>query len=130
MNKVLLVGRVARDVEVKTTPAGRDYSFNAIACKREYKNKDGKYDVDFIPLTFGNQTSKFVKEYVKKGDLIEIVGRWHIFTDKDNKIIHECIVDTVTLVEKKLEDRLGNNPTVDEIGKDIAENPEDPDLPF
>ena len=67
MNKVLLIGRVARDVEVKTTPNGRDYSFNAIACKREYKNKDGKYDSDFVPVTFGDVPCKFLKEYVDKG---------------------------------------------------------------
>ena len=152
MNKVLLVGRIARDVEVKTTPSGRNFSYNAIACKREYKNKEGKYDSDFIPLTFGETTSIFFGKYVQKGDLVEVVGRWNVRKDGENGTLNECIVDTITLIEKaytnkqsKEEDKqeplfpedepknldtlLGKAPSVDDVSRAMKDMADD-DLPF
>ena len=108
MNKVLLVGRIVREVEIKTTSSGRNYSYNAIACKREYKNKEGKYESDFIPLTFGETTSVFFGKYVQKGDLVEVIGRWNVRKDGENGTLNECIVDSICLISKSLDNKQTN----------------------
>lgn len=148
MNKVILVGRIAREVEIKTTPGGRNYSFNAVACKRDYKNKDGKYDSDFIPLTFGDITSTFLGKYVQKGDMVEVIGRWNTRKDENNYAINECFVESINIVEKSyvnkqpkddspfeedepknLDTKLGNNPTMKDVEKEMVDLPEG-ELPF
>ena len=100
MNKVLLVGRLTKDVVVATTTNNKEYSFNTIAVKRDYKNKDGKYDSDYINLTIQEPITKFLKEYVSKGDMVEIEGKWRNKKDKDNHNVDYVQVETLSIVVK------------------------------
>lgn len=108
MNKVCLSGRLTKDVELRNT-SKRDVVTFTVAVQREYKNQIGKYDSDFIQCkAFGN-TAKFISEYFKKGDGIEITGNINTssFTnDKGEKIYTTAVVvDSVhfTLSNKKEE---------------------------
>ena len=77
MNKVIIDGNLCRDNDVKVT---KDMSSkvlkNTIASKRNYKNKNGKYDSDFINFTAFKQNAEFLEMYAGKGDKVLLEGHW------------------------------------------------------
>lgn len=75
MNKVVLVGRLTRDPENRSTAAGISNARFTIAVNRNFKNKDGNYDADFISCVAFRNTADFISKFFKKGSLICIEGR-------------------------------------------------------
>lgn len=75
MNNVSLTGRICRDVKVErngAVPCTR----NAVACTRDYKEKDGTYKCDFIQFVAWGQCADYIGVRGHKGDSIEIIGAW------------------------------------------------------
>jgi len=77
MNKVILVGRLTRDVEVRFANGGLAIGKTAIATDRKYKTQSGemKTDVMFIDITFFGKTAEFASKYFRKGSGILVEGR-------------------------------------------------------
>lgn len=75
MNKVCLSGRISTELEVKKTSTGESLLDFNLAVKRDYKNKEGKYDVDFIHIKAWGGTADYLANYGTKGSLIEVSGR-------------------------------------------------------
>lgn len=104
---------------------------NTIAVNRQYKDKDGQREVDFIPFTAFGQSADYLDHYAVKGDKMEIVGRWQNrqYTDKNkqNRQVSELIVEYVSLLTPK-KDRAEMAEQTKEEPK--AEAPIDDDLPF
>lgn len=74
MNKVILMGRLTRDVEMRQTPGGASVARFSIAVNRRFKNSEGNYDADFINCVAWRQTGKFISRYFQKGSMISVVG--------------------------------------------------------
>ena len=127
MNKVILVGRLVRDTEVKLDKNNKPYSLNALGVKRDFKNKEGKYNSDFIPLIFHDKLTS-VFSFIGKGDLVEITGRWQTRLGEDKKTIHECIVETINLIYKNLQENKKEEKETVENEEEISNLPDD--LPF
>lgn len=87
MNKVILEGRITRDLELKYSTGNSSKAILrfSIAVNRRYKNVEGKYDADFISCVAFDKTAEFIAKYFHKGDPILITG--HIqtgeYTDRD-----------------------------------------------
>lgn len=73
VNKVILVGRVASDVECRTTKSGRNLSVFSVAIPR--RNADGADTADFFDVTTWNKTAEICGRYVKKGEKVYVEGR-------------------------------------------------------
>lgn len=73
-NVSVLMGRLTKDPELRTTENGYSVCRFSIAVDRNYK-KDGEYETDFINLVAWRSTAEFVAKYFKKGDMISIVGK-------------------------------------------------------
>lgn len=131
MNKVLVTGNLVRPIEKRVTEGGRSIVNNTIAVNRQYKDKDGQREVDFIPFTAFGQSADYLDRYAIKGDKMEIVGRWQNrkYTDKNNqeRQVSELIVEYVSLLTPK-KDRAETAEQAKEEPK--AEAPIDDDLPF
>lgn len=131
MNKVLVTGNLVRPIEKRATEGGRSIVNNTIAVNRQYKDKDGQREVDFIPFTAFGQSADYLDHYAVKGDKMEIVGRWQNrkYTDKNNqeRQVSELIVEYVSLLTPK-KDREKTAEQAKEEPK--AEAPIDDDLPF
>lgn len=131
MNKVLVTGNLVRPIEKRITESGRSIVNNTIAVNRQYKDKDGQREVDFIPFTAFGQSADYLDHYAIKGDKMEIVGRWQNrkYTDKNNqeRQVSELIVEYVSLLTPK-KDRAETAEQAKEEPK--AEAPIDDDLPF
>ena len=72
MNKIILVGRLTKDPEVRSTSAGYSTANFTVAVNRNFKNKEGNYDADFLPCVAFRQTADFVSKFFKKGNMISL----------------------------------------------------------
>lgn len=97
LNQVVLVGRLARDVE-KETIDGKEFAKITLATARSYKNEDGVYDTDFIDCQLTGPIVEHTAEYCKKGDLLGVKGRLEN-GGNNNYII--LVVDKVTFLASK-----------------------------
>jgi len=73
-NRVTLVGRLTKDVEVKETENSIRASFS-LAIDRPYKKEDGSKDTDFISVVFWGKMGKLAGQYLKKGSPVLVEGR-------------------------------------------------------
>lgn len=104
MNRVSLVGRLTRDPDYRQNDASSVVRFT-IAVDRKYKNKEGRYDADFINCVAFKSSADFISKYFTKGMRIGIDG--HIqtgsYTNKEGQKIYtfEVVVDGSEFVESK-----------------------------
>jgi single-strand DNA-binding protein len=75
MNKVLLVGRITKDPELRATTSGQENVNFSVAVNRQFKSQTGERQADFINCVAWNQPARFIANYVKKGHLIAVEGR-------------------------------------------------------
>jgi len=103
MNKVLLVGRITKDVEIKMTSNQTPYCNFTLAVERRFKDANGQRQVDFINCVAWKQTATFIQQYFKKGSRIGIEGniQTRSYEDKDQvkHFLTEVIVDAAEFVE-------------------------------
>ena len=99
MNKVVLVGRLTRDPEVRSSSNGMQNARFSVAVNRNFKNKEGGYDADFISCVAFGRTAEFIGKYFKKGSMIGIEGRIQTgsFQGQDGQMHYttEVVVDQV-----------------------------------
>jgi len=74
MNKVILMGRLTRDVEMRQTPNGVSLARFSLAVNRRFAGKDAQQQADFINCVAWRQTGEFISRYFQKGSMIAVVG--------------------------------------------------------
>lgn len=74
LNKVVLIGRLTRDPELRYTSSGVAMANFSIAVDRRFKNQQGERQTDFFRCTAWRQTAEFVNNYLQKGRLIAVTG--------------------------------------------------------
>lgn len=76
MNKVILIGNLTRDIEMKYTQGGKAIGSTGIAVTRKYKSATGeqKEDVMFVDLTFFGRSAEVANQYTRKGSKVAIDG--------------------------------------------------------
>ena len=77
MNKVMLIGRIANDLELRTTPSGSSVCEFRLATNRPV-NKDGERIADFITCMVWNKQAENLTKYQSKGSLIAVVGAMRV----------------------------------------------------
>lgn len=96
MNKVILKGRLARDIEMRTTTTGKSVGTFSIAVDRRYK-QEGQPDADFIPCVAWGKTAEVMAKYLAKGRETLLEGRMQVrsYEDKDGnkRYVTEVIVE-------------------------------------
>lgn len=75
LNQLILVGRLARDIEVKESESGKRVANILLAIPRSFKNSDGGYDTDFVDCVAFDNIAQNTAEYCRKGDIIGVKGR-------------------------------------------------------
>lgn len=75
VNQIVLVGRIARAPETRTTESGKTVATLTLAVPRNYKNTSGEYDTDFLDCTLWSAVAESTSEYCKTGDMIGVKGR-------------------------------------------------------
>lgn len=102
MNKIWISGLVVRDMEVRELPSGKKNGKTTIAVRRNMKNKEGKYDSDFIGIVAWDKKCEYISQYAKKGTKIEVAGRIETgsYQDKDGKTVYttDVVVEEVNIL--------------------------------
>ena len=122
MNKVILMGRLTKDIEMRQTPNGVSLVRFSIAVTRRFKNSNGEYDADFINCVAWRKTGEFIARYFQKGSMIAIVGsiqtRSWDGNDGKKQYATEVIVDEAYFTGSKSESGIGGNTDLSDSGLD------------
>ena len=142
LNKIILMGRLTRDPELRHTGSGTAVASFSLAVDRDFKSQGGEKETDFIDIVAWRNTAEFVSKYFTKGRMAVVEGRLQIrdWTDKDGgkRRTAEVIAENVYFGDSKkepggasqqdnfnaLNERMSHNQDFAEIGE------EDGELPF
>ena len=136
MNKVILLGRLTRDPEVRYSQGDNATAIArfSLAVNRRFKNAEGNYDADFPNCVSFGKTAEFVEKYFHKGDMIALTGRLQTgsYTNKDGVKVYttDVVVEEVEFAgSKSNNDDVQNNTPKDTSFMNIPDGIED-ELPF
>ena len=85
LNKIILMGRLTRDPELRRTGTGTAVTSFSLAVDRDFKSQSGEKETDFIDIVAWRSTAEFVSKYFTKGRMAVVEGRLQIrpYTDRD-----------------------------------------------
>lgn len=113
INRVVLTGRLTRDLELKTTQSGLSVASFTIAVNRQFTNSNGNREADFINCVIWKKSAENLCKYTHKGSLIGIDGRLQTRSYDNNNgqkvFVTEVVVDSFSLLEPKNESQSSNN---------------------
>lgn len=126
VNRVVLVGRLTRDPELRTTKSGKDVTEFSIAVNKRIKPGDGSADADFFKVKAWGQTANYVHDYISKGRLVAVDGRLETrkWTDQNgaSREAIEVVADNVNALERGRDDTQGSQP----VGQTFRSAPASP----
>ncbi|MBI4857736.1 MAG: single-stranded DNA-binding protein [Acetobacterium woodii] len=147
MNKVILVGRLTRDPEVKNTTTGKAVATFTLAVDRRFKNKDGQKEADFVPIVVWGKQAEFAGQYLAKGSQIGVSGRLQVRSydaqDGQRRYVTEVVADEINFLSSSRKDSTSgfqqasaprsdnnNNMSVMGLDEDFHLMADDDDIPF
>ncbi|HCA04725.1 MAG TPA: single-stranded DNA-binding protein [Ruminococcaceae bacterium] len=105
LNRVILMGRLVSDPELKTTPSGVNVTTFRIAVDRNYVKSGEERKADFFDIVCWRQTAEFVCRYFGKGSLIAVEGQLQSRTyqakDGSNRYVVEVVADNVSFTGER-----------------------------
>ena len=108
LNKIILMGRLARDPELRRTGSGIAVTSFRLACDRDFKSQSGEKETDWIDVVAWRSTAEFVSKYFTKGSMAAVSGRLQIrdWTDREGgkRRSAEVVADNVYFGESKRRD--------------------------
>ena len=132
INRVILVGRITKDPELKTTQSNISFVNFTLAVNRPFASQDREHDVDFIQCIAWRKQAENMAQYLHKGSLIGVEGRIQTRTyeaDNGTRYITEVVADNVQFLESKNE-RQEPKQDDDEFYETTQELAAEEDLPF
>ena len=116
LNRIIIMGRLVRDPELRTTQSGTPVTSFTLAVDRDFKSRDsGEKSTDFIDVVAWRQTAEFVCKYFAKGRMAVAEGRLQIreWKDRDgnNRRTAEVVADNVYFADSKRDAESGGSYT-------------------
>ncbi len=106
-NKVILVGNLTRDIELRYSQSGMAIAKTGIATNRRYKKQSGEQvdETMFIDITFFNRSAEIANQYLRKGSKVLVEGRLQLeqWTDQNGqkRSKHSIIVETMQMLDSR-----------------------------
>lgn len=135
-NNFQIMGRIATDLELKTTPEGYAVTTFRVAVERRYKNKNGERRTDFFNVVAWRKTAEFICKFFSKGRMIFLDGEQQTreYIDKNGKpaIWYELIVERVSFTGEPKPSDTPKTPAIPEPPQELPEYQQnsDDDYPF
>ncbi|HDA2710538.1 TPA: single-stranded DNA-binding protein [Staphylococcus aureus] len=140
LNRTVLVGRLTKDPELRSTPNGVNVGTFTLAVNRTFTNAQGEREADFINVVVFKKQAENVKNYLSKGSLAGVDGRLQT-RSYENKVgqrvfVTEVVADSVQFLEPKNNNQQPNNNYHQQGQTQTGNNPFDnteadfSDLPF
>lgn len=129
-NKVILMGRLAKDVDVRQTPSGKTVArFTLAVDRRQGKNTQGQQTADFLNIVAWERLADFCSNYLRKGTKILLEGqlqsRSYEAQDGSKRYVTEVVARDIEFAESK-----GSQPNTQQIGQVQGTAVDDFDIPF
>jgi len=113
MNKIILMGRLTRDPEVRVTPSEKTVCTFTLAVDRQFANQSGEREADFINIVVWGKAAELCGNSLAKGHRLLVEGRLQIrnYVAKDGtkRYVTEVIANSVEFVERKSIGNVGSN---------------------
>lgn len=141
LNRVILIGRLARDPELRYTPSGTAVATFALAVERRFPNQHGERETDFIRIVVWQKLAETCANYIEKGRLVGVEGRLQIRSYEDKEGIRrnaaEVIAENVQFLDWP-RDRQKGGPMKEDNDSESSfkdgdtndDNIKDDDIPF
>ena len=137
VNRVILIGNVTKEIDMRYAPSGDAIANFSIACNETWKDKNGvkQEKTEFINIVAYRKLAEIIGEYVKKGSPIYIEGRiqtrkWQD-KDKNDRYTTEIIADQMQMLGGKAEGGNGNTQRQDHKPNEQKDDfYDDPGIPF
>ena len=140
LNKIIIMGRLTRDPELRRTGSGTAVTSFSLACDRDFKSQSGEKETDFIEVVAWKNTAEFVSKYFSKGRMAVVEGRLQIrdWTDKagNKRTTAEVVADNVYFADSKRSESNDNqkenfNALSGRVSDDfVPASEEDGEIPF
>ena len=140
LNKVILIGHMTADPELKQTPSGLSVCSFSIGISRRYTKAGEQAQSDFINIVAWRQTAEFIARYFRKGNAICVCGSLQTRTWTDNngnkRYATEVVADEASFVERKSDSPSNDDYQTPAFNAPVSEAPKfeeiagDDDLPF
>lgn len=120
MNKVFLIGRLTRDVELRATQSNLSVAQFSIAVNRPYNPESSERQADFINCVVWRRQAENLSKYCHRGSQIAVEGRIQTrkYVDRDNKTIYvtEVLCENITFLDtrSKAEDSQNGTENIEE----------------
>ena len=140
LNKIIIMGRLTIDPELRRTGSGTAVTSFSLACDRDFKSQSGEKETDFIEVVAWKNTAEFVSKYFSKGRMAVVDGRLQIrdWTDKagNKRTTAEVVADNVYFADSKRSESNDNqkenfNALSGRVSDDfVPASEEDGEIPF
>lgn len=142
LNKVMLIGNVGADPELRTTPSGTRVAKVSLATNRAWRDRSGQQQekTEWHRLTFWDRLAELVEQYVKKGDRLYVEGRIEYSQTEDPNGVTRFWTDINVQEMVMLGSGTGGGPSIDDSPRRSSRQPagpapspfepDDDDLPF
>jgi len=140
INRVILVGRITKDPELKSTQSNISFVNFTLAVNRQFTDQSGERQADFIQCIVWRKQAENLAQYITKGALLGVEGRIQTRTyeaENGTRYITEVVCDTVQFLENKSGDNSGyseqpsvSNDDSDEFYETSKQLAAEEDLPF
>ncbi|CDX01264.1 Single-stranded DNA-binding protein [Desulfitobacterium hafniense] len=131
LNRVVLIGRLTKDPELRYTPNGVAVASFTLAVDRNFKSASGEREADFIPCVVYRQLAELCANYLAKGKLAAVDGRLQVRTyegqDGQRRWVYEIVAENVRFLSPKDGRDSAQTPAGETYGHEVSL---DDDIPF
>jgi single-strand DNA-binding protein len=136
VNKVMLIGRLGADPEVRYVPSGSAVANFNVATNRSFKDKEGKIQeqTDWHRIVAWSRLAEFAKQYLRKGMRVYIEGRlqYRDWQDQNGakRNATDIVANDIQMLESGAKGAAGREPEIPDIPEDTGGGTEDDSVPF
>lgn len=132
LNRIILIGRLTRDPELRYVPSGQPVASFTLAVDRPFVNQQGERGTDFIDIVAWRRLAEQVTQHLSKGRLVAVEGRLQIRSyetqDGQKRKVAEVVADAVRFLDRKGPVPAGETPAPEAGGEATPEGEDD--VPF
>ena len=136
-NRIILIGRLTRDPELRYVPSGAPVASFTLAVDRPFRDQQGNRETDFIDIVAWRKLAEQVSQYMSKGRMVAVEGRLQIRSyetqDGQKRKVAEVVADGIRFLDRAKTAPAAEAPAVAAAAHEEATpagGTEDEDVPF
>ncbi len=133
-NRIILIGRLTRDPELRYVPNGAPVASFTLAVDRPFRDQQGNRETDFIDIVAWRKLAEQVSQYMTKGRMVAVEGRLQIRSyetqDGQRRKVAEVVADGIRFLDRGDRARAAAAPADTGMGDEPAQGGQDEDVPF